>query len=190
MCRYASAAKISHSLPRPLVLPHPSLLPPPCVLFQIMVGSLTALPFLASFPSLEQDDVSQINALADMVDAEAARLASECNIPDLVPLGGLPPAGSARLSERIEGVRAVLQRLIEELLIADAEKRWGGGRGRAGWSSDGPRSPLLVLQQCANAASPQAPHPSALPCLGRPLSCLLGAEAFALKPKAACWSPA
>lgn len=81
-------------------------------------------------------DFTIVNSMMDVVNAEAARLASEHGLPQLLPEeggsglglgGGGGAAGGAalpvRLSQRMEGVRALLQRMTEELLVADAERR-------------------------------------------------------------------
>lgn len=70
-------------------------------------------------------DFNLVNSMIDTINAEANRLSTEAGLPPLLPPGAVPPDGAARLSERITGVRSLMQRMCEELLVLDAEKRWG-----------------------------------------------------------------
>lgn len=70
-------------------------------------------------------DFNLVNSMIDTINAEANRLSSEAGLPPLLPPGSVPPDGAARLSERVTGVRSLMQRMCEELLVLDAEKRWG-----------------------------------------------------------------
>ncbi len=54
----------------------------------------------------------------------AVRLSAEMGLPaSLMPGDAPPPDAAARLSERVEGVRGLLQRTTEEPLVADAERK-------------------------------------------------------------------
>lgn len=64
-----------------------------------------------------------VNAMIDLFQSEAGRLASDYGLTPLLAGDELPPGVPVRLSERMDVVRILLQRMTEELLVADAERR-------------------------------------------------------------------
>ncbi len=70
-----------------------------------------------------ETDFNLVNSMIDQMNSEASRLSADYGLPPLLPADGPPPDAAARLSERVDGVRMLLQRMSEELLVADAEKK-------------------------------------------------------------------
>lgn len=64
-----------------------------------------------------------VNAMIDVFQTEAGRLASDYGLAPLLGAHELPADVPVRLSERMDLVRILLQRMTEELLVAEAERR-------------------------------------------------------------------